>query len=247
MALDVTDLRAFYATPLGKVSRRFIGRHVRGRWSNCAGLSVLGVGYATPYLDVYRDEAVRVLAFMPAEQGVVPWPEDGPTASALVDTTMLPLPDSCIDRALVAHALETTEHPHDFLSEIWRVLTPGGRLIVVAPSRRGLWARFDHTPFGHGKPYSPPQLRELMRETLFSPLNWTEALYVPPFERGVLLRSAPFFERIGGKFALPGGGALILEATKQLYRPVGARRAVRKSLPQFEPALAPTAVGREGS
>jgi SAM-dependent methyltransferase len=183
---------------------------------------------------------------MPAEQGVTPWPEDGPIASALVDTAMLPLPDASIDRALVAHALETTEHPHDLLAEIWRVLTPGGRMVVVAPSRRGLWARFDHTPFGHGKPSSPPQLRELMRETLFSPLNWTEALYVPPFERRFLLKFAPAFERIGGKFALPGGGALIMEATKQLYRPVGTRRAVRKALPQFEPALAPTAVGRAG-
>ena len=245
MALDVTDLRSFYATPLGKVARRFVGRLVRERWSNCAGLSVLGLGYATPYLAVFRDEAVRVLAFMPAEQGVVNWPEDGPSSSAIVETTLLPLPDSCIDRVLVVHALEMSDHPHAFLSEIWRVLTPGGRLIVIAPSRRGLWARFDQTPYGHGQPYSRTQLRELLRETLFSPMHWAEALYVPPFEGRMLLRSAAAFERIGGKFALPGGGVHLVEATKQLYRPVGLRRAARRVLPQFEPALAPTPAGRD--
>ncbi len=241
MAIDVTDLRAFYATPLGRAAQRFVGRIVRERWANCAGFSMVGIGYATPYLGGFRDEAVRVLAFMPAEQGVVNWPEDGPSASALVETTMLPLPDSCMDRVLVVHALEMSEHPHDFLTEIWRVLTPGGRLIVVAPNRQGLWARFDRTPFGHGKPYSRSQLRELLRESLFSPLHWAEALYVPPFERNFLLRSAPAFERIGGKFALPGGGVHLVEATKQLYRPVGVRRAARRVVPQLEPALAPTA------
>ncbi len=243
MAIDVTDLRAFYASPLGRVASRFVGRMVRERWANCAGFSMVGIGYATPYLNPFRDEAVRVLGFMPAEQGVVNWPEDGPAASALVETTMLPLPDSCMDRVLVVHALEMSDRPHDFLTEIWRVLTPGGRLIVVAPNRQGLWARFDRTPFGHGKPYSKSQLRELLRESLFSPLNWAESLYVPPFERGFLLRSAPAFERIGVRFGLPGGGVHLLEATKQLYRPIGIRRAARRVVPQLEPALAPT-IGR---
>ena len=29
------------------------------------------------------------------------------------------------------------------MRELWRVLADGGRMIVVAPNRRGLWARFD--------------------------------------------------------------------------------------------------------
>ncbi len=245
MALDVTDLRSFYGSPLGRVTRRFVGRIIRERWSNCAGFSVLGLGYATPYLTVFRDEAVRVLAFMPAEQGVVNWPDEGPCSSAIVESTMLPLPDSCMDRVILVHALEMSDRPHDLLSEIWRVLAPGGRMIAVAPSRRGLWARFDRTPFGHGQPYSRAQLRELMRETLFSPIHWAEALYIPPFERQMLLRLAPAFERIGERFALPGGGVHLVEATKQLYRPIGVRRAARRVLPQLEPALAPTPAGRD--
>ena len=201
----------------------------------------MGVGYATPYLGPLREEAVRVLAFMPAEQGVVNWPPHGASASALVESTMMPLPDSCIDRVLVVHALETLEHPRDVLSEIWRILTPGGRMIVVAPNRRGLWARVDTTPFGQGQPFSKSQLRELLRETLFSPLHWSEALYVPPFARPYLLRAAPAFEAVGARLGLPGAGLHLVEATKQLYRPVTARRSARR-LPKFEPKLAPSAM-----
>lgn len=240
MALDVVDLRSFYATPLGRMARRLVGRLVRERWENCAGCSMLGVGYAPPYLSSFREEAVRVLAFMPAEQGVVNWPETGVSATALAETTMLPLPDACIDRALLAHALETLEHPRELLAEIWRILTPGGRLIVIAPNRRGLWARVDATPFGYGQPYSRGQLRDLLRETLFSPIYWTEALYVPPLARPFLLRLAPAIERLGGRLMLPGAGVHFVEATKQLYRPVGVRNAIRQSAPRLKPVVVPT-------
>lgn len=243
MPLDVVDLRSFYKSPLGEVARRHIGRIVRLRFANCTGYSILGIGYATPYLGVFRDEAVRVLAFMPAEQGVVNWPSSGHSASALVEPTAMPLPDSSIDRVILVHALEITEHPRDLLAEVWRILTPGGRIAVVAPSRGGLWARLDRTPFGHGQPFSRGQLRELMRETLFSPTHWAEALYIPPFRRRTLLHSATLFERTGAFFGLPGAGVLIVEATKQLYRPVGLRRSVRQALPRFKPALAPEPIG----
>jgi len=64
---------------------------------------------------------------------------------------------------------------------------------------------------------------------------------VPPFSRPVWLRAAPAFERIGGRLALPGAGIQIVEATKQLYRPVGVRRVARRPLPQLEPAVVPAA------
>jgi SAM-dependent methyltransferase len=238
MALDVTDLRSFYASPLGQTANRLVSAHLAQRWRGLAGLSVLGLGYATPYLDIFAGQALRLLAMMPAEQGVVNWPSEGASASALIDDSMLPLPDSCIDRVLLSHALETAEHPRALLEEVWRVLTPGGRLIVVAPNRSGLWARLDTTPFGHGRPYSRAQLLDLMRQTLFSPIYWSEALYPPPLERAMILRLAPAIERISAKMSLPGAGVIIVEATKQLYRLVGVRR-VRRSLPELAPALAP--------
>ena len=105
--------------------------------------------------------------------------------------------------------------------------TPGGRAIVVAPSRRGVWARVDGTPFGQGQPYSKGQLRDLMREALFSPVFWGEALYAPPFRRRFFINWAPAIERIGAALGLPFAGVHIVEATKQVYRPVGVRAASR--------------------
>ena len=161
---------------------------------------------------------------MPAEVGVARWPAQARAAAALVELDMLPLPDASIDRALVVHGLETAEHPSGVLEEVGRVLAPGGRAMFVVPSRRGVWARVDGNPFGQGQPYSRTQLRDLMREALFSPIFWGEALYAPPFRRRFFLNSAPAIERIGAAMGLPFAGVLIVEATKQLYRPVGVRR-----------------------
>src|ERR1700729_2830175 len=102
--MDVVDLRNFYAQRLGVVARRFVGRGIRSRWTDTRGLRVLGIGYATPYLGLFRGEAERCLALMPAPQGVMRWPSTRPALAALVEEDELPLTDSAGDRHLPRHA-----------------------------------------------------------------------------------------------------------------------------------------------
>src|SRR5712671_7110975 len=111
MSIDVVDLRNFYGQRLGVVARRFVGRGIRSLWRDTAGQRVLGIGYATPYLGLFREEAERCLAFMPAAQGVLKWPTTRPTLAALVDELDLPLPDAAVDRVLLVHALEMAHDP----------------------------------------------------------------------------------------------------------------------------------------
>ena len=109
----------------------------------------------------------------------------------------MPLTDAAVDRVLLIHALEMADDPVTLLREVWRVLSPNGRLLAVVPNRRGLWARIDTTPFGYGRPYSRSQITRILRETLFTPKGWGEALYVPPVQRSWFLRSAVAWERAG--------------------------------------------------
>lgn len=241
MPIDVVDLRAFYATATGRAASQIIGKAVASLWTSTRGLRVLGIGYATPYLPLVSAGAERVAAFMPAAQGVVNWPASGASASALVDAGMLPLPDAAYDRVLLAHCLEQADSSQDVLSEVWRVLSPGGRLLLVAPNRRGAWARSDATPFGHGQPWSRTQLRNLLRQSLFSPEHWLDALYMPPFRDRLLLRSASSWEKLCGGLGLPFAGVHVVEASKQLHRPIAVTRHQR--VVRFNPVLAPEAGG----
>src|ERR1700752_1938432 len=241
--MDVVDLRNFYAQRLGVVARRFVGRGIRARWKDTRGQRVIGGGYATPYLGLFRGEAERCLALMPAPQGVVRWPSTRPALAALVEEDDLPLTDSAVDRVLLMHALEMSSDPVELLREAWRVLAAGGRLLAVVPNRRGLWARMDTTPFGQGRPYSRTQITHLLRDTWFTPAGWGEALYVPPIARGWFLRSAVAWEGTGAMLSAPFAGVHIVEATKQVYRAIPARRERRRLVPALEPALAPSASG----
>src|ERR1700676_5725043 len=104
MSLDVIDLRNFYAQRLGDVARRFIGRGIRARFADTRGLRVVGIGYPTPYLGLFRAEAERCLAFMPAAQGVIKWPSLRPGLAALTDEFPLALGDAAADSVLLARA-----------------------------------------------------------------------------------------------------------------------------------------------
>ncbi len=239
MYLDVADLRAFYGGRLGLAARRLVGARLKERWPSVAGDRVLGIGYATPYLKSLCDGAERVLAFMPAAQGVVNWPREGPNATALVDDGALPLPDASMDRVLVVHALEVSASAHDQLREIWRVLAPGGRILIVVPNRAGIWARLETTPFGFGRPFGRTQLTELLRNAMFSPLGWTEALAVPPFRHRPWMRSGMAWESVGRVLWPAFAGVLIVEAAKQFHQGVPVREPKRRLKTAFRPALIP--------
>ena len=214
---DVVDLNAFYESRRGQVARRMIRRRIRALWPDVRDQSLLGLGYATPYLDLFRAEAQRVIAMMPASQGVMPWPRNERRRVALADEAELPLPEESIDRVILVHAVECSEQLRSMLREIWRVMAGGGRLLVVAPNRRGIWARLERTPFGQGHPFSPPQLSRLLHESMFSPLQTASALYIPPSTSRMMLRFAGAWEGLGERWGLPLAGVVIVEAGKQVY------------------------------
>jgi SAM-dependent methyltransferase len=230
MASDVVDLRDFYRTGLGQVARRMIRRAVQRVWPDLRGNRVLGIGYATPFLSALAPETERTIGLMPASLGVLRWPLEGRNAVVLAEEGELPFPDYSIDRVLLIHALETSEEVRAMLKEIWRVLAGGGRLLIVAPNRRGIWARLDRTPFGSGRPYTMSQLSQLLRDEQFTPVGSDAALFIPPASSRMMLRSAAAWERIGRRWFPTFAGVLLVEATKQIYAKPNAARAPRRRL-----------------
>ena len=237
MHADIVDLRQFYHSELGRMAEQSIAHALSGIWPPLPEERLLGFGFATPYLERVRAGTERSFAFMPAGQGAVNWPPGELSATALVFEEELPLPDSSVDRILMVHALEFAENPRESLKEMWRVLAPGGRLVIVVPNRRGVWAQLDHTPFGAGRPYSRGQLTRLLRETNFTPGASADALYFPPTRLSGLLRLRRGFEKAGPYLWPAFAGVIVVEAQKRLYQ--GLPVAVRSSRRVFMPVLTP--------
>ena len=136
------------------------------------------------------------------------------------------------------HALEFCADPRAVLAEAWRVLKSQGRLVIIAPNRRGLWARAESTPFGHGQPFTALQLRAVLRAAQFVPQQWQRTLFIPPFKSRALLATAPLWEKVLARLLPSFGGVLVMLASKQLYAPTG-RIAAPKRLSILPPLFTP--------
>lgn len=235
MQPDVKELMDFYDRPLGAVVRRVLAQKIRARWPRIAGATLVGLGFATPYLGSFRGEVTRLGALMPATLGAAVWPPVGPVASVAVEEQQLPLPDNTVDNLIVVHCLETSENARLLLREIWRVMKPEGRLLLVVPNRRGVWARMDTTPFGHGRPYSAAQLERLLSEALLMPIDWDAALFLPPVDRRIVLRSAATLERLGRRLPSVLAGVIIVEARKELVAPLAKAATAARRLEALVP------------
>ena len=213
MPQDVRDLAAFYQTPLGQLAGRAIAREIHTLWPDLRNYRVLGYGFAIPYLRAFTG-AERVIAAMPARQGVMGWPQDR-NAALLCEEDALPFPDVFFDRILIVHGLEASESLRPLLRQLWRVLAPEGRILLIAPNRASLWAQVQRSPFGHGRPFSRLELEGLLKDSWFEPGRWRRALYAPPFE--TVTRSGVGWEKVGSRLFSGIGGVHVVEAAKSLY------------------------------
>jgi SAM-dependent methyltransferase len=251
MRRDVLELRDFYASRLGQAARGAVARKLAEAWGDAGALDVMGLGYATPYLEAFLGPARRAVAAMPAAQGVEVWPDPDRVLACLADEAQLPFPNALFDRILVIHALEEADDPLELMREVWRVLAPAGRVIVAAANRRGVWCNAESTPLGHGAPFTRSQLEGLVRDAQLEPVAWSRALFAPPLRWTAGWADA--LEQAGQRLWPAFSGLILLEAVKQTFavKPRGRRAPARVFVPGvLAPARkapkirAPAAVGR---
>lgn len=230
MHQDVIELRRFYySRALGRVAQRILRDRLCAAWPPAAttGMTVAGFGFAVPMLRPWLGQARRVIGLMPEGQGVMAWPAGMANHAALCAESAWPLETGSVDRLVLLHALETSDDVSALLSEAWRVLGPGGRMVVMVPNRAGLWARADSTPFGVGRSYSRPQLEVQVEAAGFVCEKSDGAIYIPPSDRRFWLRTALWWERLGWKIsAVLIAGVVMAEFSKQVSAPVGPARRV---------------------
>lgn len=217
MYLPVEKIRSFYESPAGLVIQRVLQARIHTFWPEVHGFRIMGCGYAMPYLESFVGKCERVFSMVPLGQGADVWPSDGKNLVFLSEEDSLPIESSSVDRILIIHHLECCDHLRSTLREIWRVLKPNGRVLIIVPNRMGFWARADWSPFGQGSPFSLSQLCFYLHENLFAQERSESALFVPPLRWQAVMRSSALIERIGRTTFPIIAGVHIVEASKQVY------------------------------
>jgi SAM-dependent methyltransferase len=236
MAADAPAAADFYATPRGLVTARLLRERLNQLWPDLSRQSVLGIGFAEPYLRLWRKQAARCVALTPAQMGAARWPVGEPNLSCTSEEDALPFPDLVFDRILLVHGLEAAESARRLLRETWRVLKDDGRLLIVAPNRSGMWAYWESTPFGHGQPYSFGQIGRLLTASMYHAERRDTALYLPPSRSRIVLRGANLLERTGRSWLTGFAGVTITEAVKDIYAAMPVEAVPRRRMVLTETA-----------
>jgi SAM-dependent methyltransferase len=229
MHLNARKLADFYESPVGQTARRMIHRRLLMMTPARRPTNVLGFGFAVPYLRAMLADAQRVVAFMPAQQGVVAWPA-GRSLTVLGEELLLPFADETFDLVIMVHGLESAESVRPMMRQVWRVMAPEGRLLLVVPNRASLWAQAERSPFAHGRPYLRGQLDMLLRESMFAPQRWESALYFPPLKKRRFIGTGNGWERVGQVLWPRLAGVHLVDSSKSLFAATPVLVSDRKSL-----------------
>lgn len=209
-----TPIDDWYTTPAGREAARLLVRAVTPLLHRGTTTRLLALGQTAPVLT--RLHALRHERVAMVVEQASRWPLTAPNRAVVADPERLPFQDALFDDALLIHALELVERPRVVLRELWRVLAPAGRLVLVVPNRAGVWARVEALPFGRGHPYGRGGLARLLSDAMFEPESWSTALAAPPLTR---LR---WLERPLARLAPHLGGVHVVSARKvDGLRPVG--------------------------
>jgi SAM-dependent methyltransferase len=148
------------------------------------GARVVALDYSAAEL---KDVKAMFEALLDKEAATLPASTWGACTNG--DATRLPFPDATFDRVIAAEVLEHIPEDEQAVSELARVLKPGGTMAVTVPAwlaERMCWALTDeyHAPFvpgGHVRIYSEPELRSKLRDAGLQPgrAHHAHALHTP--------------------------------------------------------------------
>lgn len=246
MVINAYDLKAFYCSQLGRVVARTLSQEIRAICGSARDLEILGCGYVLPFFPEIEEQAARIIAHMPRHQGMHAWPEAGLNKVLVSEEDRLPFEKNSFDRVLLIHDLEFSGQITGHMAEIWRVLKPNGKMVVIVPNRTGLWAQAEWVPFGSGRPYTSGQISKILRAHEFFIESYRKALFFPPLTNKAIIKSSAFLEKYS-RYFWPFGGVHVLEATKQIYARPRPPRGSKVEVTDMAGIRLPKPAGMTGS
>jgi SAM-dependent methyltransferase len=217
-SIDVISLKDFYASTMGRLISQNVLKSLSRLWPNDeAHDDVLTIGYAFPYLSFLSQKRASLVPVMMGKHGAMYWPANGKNTVVLAHEWELPFQKHSFNRIVLSHVLEHTRHPVRTMTECWNILMPGGRMLIIVPNRRSLWAQAADTPLGWGQPYSAKQLKLLARNAGFTINSCETLLFSLPLSNRLVVKMAPAFELLGKMFLPMFGGIVVMEVEKQIY------------------------------
>ena len=165
--------------------------------------------------------------------------ESGPAAQIQASPSMLPIASDSVDLVILMHHLSNNSEPHAILREVFRILIPEGKLVIIDFNpvslwglRHGLQSWLEKIPF-KGHFYTAKRIDDWMRLLGFDQHRLFRVGYQPPILKPRLVRHLGWLEK-GMRNWMPLFGTLnLMVYSKSIspMTPVRHRWVTRKLIP----------------
>jgi len=239
-----SDLEGFYRSPSGRYLSNEIENCLSSIWagSDLKQCHLLCVGFPPPGIMKTALSGQSFAVFSPGFLGPNKIDNKGLNISLVGDETHLPFPEGSYDRVLVFHALEYMEDPRSFIEEVWKILSPGGRVFLMTPNKKGAWKKTGLPNSELAKPYLFREVRSFLEQNGFTVGKNFGASYGLPVDFFGMVLFSGLLRRLSGGGAVGFPGFLIFEAEKRIiskicrpspaFRKVPGKRTVPGIIPE---------------
>lgn len=149
----------------------------------------------------------------------------------------LPLAGNCADLVLLPHVLEFSEHPHQILREVARVLRAEAHVVIACFNPWSLWGfrRIFNSRRRYpwrGRFIHLPRLKDWLALLGLEIVAGQMSCYAPPCTQQKWLDRFDFMEKAGDRWWPMAGGVCFLQAVKRVH-------GMRIIMPKWSDRLAP--------
>ena len=235
---NIPLLEQWFITPLGRAFLRAQQRCLQHVLSGIFGRHILQLGILRDAKLYHADEQSQQLSL-------------GPLAGGNIDVVSqdccLPIATESVDIAIIHHIMEYSQHPHQLLKELTRVVLPSGYVVIMGFNPlsfiglRSIFGRFQRQGIWHNQPLTSRRIADWLTLMDFTVMDVQYGFYQLPLSLTVKNK---FLKRAGSFMARrqwPFGGFYCVLAKKQvtpLTPTTDYLQALRKSMiPIMEPSL----------
>lgn len=224
--VSIASLEDWFATPLGAYVLERESAYYEQSLADVFGFNAVQLGL--PRRDFLRASRMPLRFVLSPEAG----------AAVRADFRELPLASGSVDLVVMPHVLEFSEHPHQILREVERILMPEGHVVIAGFNPRSLWGlrrlttrRPRPLPWS-GQFIALPRLKDWLALLGFEVAGGRLACYAPPFGADQWRERFRFMEPAGDRWWAIAGGLYLLHAVKR----VAGMRLIK---PEWNARLAP--------
>jgi len=185
--------------------RLLFQRLLAGRLSQ-SHMRILDVGCGTGAVALDFGRYGRVVACDRSRDAIAFARTRGVRDAVVSDATHVPFADASFDLVLAFDVIEHVDDDRAMLTELGRVLRPGGAVAIHVPAWPSLWSRHDEV-LEHRRRYTRRALRGVIADAGLSAeyLGWASAtILLPAFALRMVRRMRPAADDGQDVFALPG-------------------------------------------